>query len=143
MWVWEPGEVTPYQRATLHALRLERERHAEQTEIERLRIEQEYALKQQALEAELAMVRARVEADHASGLLDLERARLQANIDKGQSPASIQAKLIDSLPVIVERLPKPEELRSVTIGGTDGSTLAGLVAQLGAVLGAVKSIGAE
>ncbi|TML30862.1 MAG: hypothetical protein E6G35_05610 [Actinobacteria bacterium] len=129
--------------ATLHALRLERERHAEQTEIERLRIEQEYALKQQALEAELAMVRARVEADHASGLLDLERARLQANIDKGQSPASIQAKLIDSLPVIVERLPKPEELRSVTIGGTDGSTLAGLVAQLGAVLGAVKSIGAE
>ena len=89
------------------------------------------------------MVRARVEADHASGLLDLERARLQANIDKGQSPASIQAKLIDSLPVIVERLPKPEELRSVTIGGTDGSTLAGLVAQLGAVLGAVKSIGAE
>jgi len=89
------------------------------------------------------MVRARVEADHASGLLDLERARLQANIDKSQSPASVQVRLIESLPEILERMPKPDELRSVTIGGADPTTLTGLVAQLGAVLGALKSIAAE
>jgi SPFH domain/Band 7 family protein len=124
---------------TLHALRLERERHAEQTEIERLRIEQEYALKQQALDAELTMVRSRVDSEHAAALLALERARLQAAIDNDQSPANVQAKLIESLPEIVERMPKPDELRAVTIGG-DGTTLAGLVAELGAVVGALKAI---
>jgi len=127
---------------TLHALRLERERHAEQTEIERLRIEQEYALKQQALDAELAMVRSRVESEHSGALLELERARLQAAIDNDQSPANVQAKLIESLPEIVERLPKPDELRTVNVGGTDPTTLAGLVAELGAVLGALRSIAA-
>jgi hypothetical protein len=126
--------------STLHALRLERERHAEQTEIERLRIEQEYALKQQALDAELAMVRSRADAEHGVGLLELERTRLQADIDNGQSPANVQAKLIASLPEIVERMPKPDELRAVTIGGTDGTTLAGLVAELGAVVDALKGI---
>jgi hypothetical protein len=125
---------------TLHALRLERERHAEQTEIERLRIEQEYALKQQALDAELAMVRSRVDADHASALLGLERARLQADIDNDQSASNVQARLIENLPEIVSRLPKPDELRTVVIGGTDGATLAGVVAQLGAVLEALKGI---
>jgi hypothetical protein len=128
-----------HNETTLHTLRLERERHAEQTEIERLRIEQEYALKQQALDAELAMVRSRVESEHSGALLDLERARLQAAIDNDQSPWNVQAKLIAALPEIVERLPKPDELRSVTVGA-DSTTLTGLVAELGAVLGALRSI---
>jgi hypothetical protein len=132
------GEL--HNETTLHALRLERERHAEQTEIERLRIEQEYALKQQSLAGDLAMLRSQAEADHAGALLELERARLQADIDNNQSPVSVQARLVGALPEIVERLPKPDELRSVTIGGTDSTTLTGLIAQLGAVLGALKSI---
>jgi hypothetical protein len=43
------------------------------------------------------------------------------------------------LPEIVARMPKPAELRAVTIGGNDGTTLAGLVAELGAVLAALRS----
>ena len=129
-----------HNETTLHALRLERERHAEQTEIERLRIEQEYALKQQALDAELTMVHSRVESDHGTALLELERARLQAAIDNDQSPAKVQAMLVESLPEIVERLPKPDELRTVAIGGSDSTRLAGVVAELGAVLGALRSI---
>jgi hypothetical protein len=86
------------------------------------------------------MVRSRVDADHASALLGLERARLQADIDNDQSASNVQARLIENLPEIVSRLPKPDELRTVVIGGTDGATLAGVVAQLGAVLEALKGI---
>jgi hypothetical protein len=125
--------------ATLHALRLERERQAEEAEMARQRIEQEYALKRLTLDRELAMAKSRAEANHETVLLDLERDRLRAAIDNDQSPARLQAKLVESLPDIVARLPKPAELRAVTIGGNDATTLAGLVAELGAVLGALRS----
>ena len=59
-------------------------------------------------------------------------------IDNERSAASVQAQLIGALPEIVERLPKPHELCSVTIGG-NGSTLAGLTAELTAVVDAVRS----
>jgi hypothetical protein len=124
---------------TLHALRLERERNAEELEIRRLRLEQEYALKRLELDAELAMVRSRTETAHDGALLDLERDRIRAAIDNDQSPASVQAKLVESLPEIVAKLPQPAELRSVAIGGTDSTTLAGLLAQLGAALTALRT----
>jgi hypothetical protein len=85
------------------------------------------------------MARSHAEADHANALLGLERDRQRAAIDNDQSPARVQARLIESLPEIVGQLPKPAELRAVTIGGNDGTTLAGLVAELGAVLGALRS----
>jgi SPFH domain / Band 7 family len=124
---------------TLHALRLERERNAEELEIRRLRLEQEYAMKRLELDAELAMARSRTETAHEAALLDLERERIRAAIDNDQSPANVQAKLIEALPDIAARLPKPAELRSVAIGGTDSTTLAGLIAQLGAALTALRS----
>jgi hypothetical protein len=124
---------------TLHALRLERERNAEELEIRRLRLEQEYALKRLELDAELAMARARTETEHDGTLLELERYRIRQAIDNDQSPTSVQAKLVESLPDIVAKLPQPAELRSVAIGGTDSTTLAGLLAQLGAALTALRS----
>ncbi len=124
---------------TLHALRLERERQAEEAEMARQRIEQEYAAKRLTLDHELAMQRSRTDATHASALLDLERDRIRAAIENDQSPARIQARLIETLPDIVSRLPKPDELRAVTIGGNDSTTVAGLVAELGAVIGALRS----
>ncbi len=105
----------------------------------RQRVEQEYALKRLTLDAELGMAQSRTESDHQSALLELERDRQRAAIDDDQSPARVQALLVDRLPEIVSRLPKPDELRAVTIGGTDGTTLSGLVAELGAVLGALRS----
>jgi hypothetical protein len=125
--------------ATLHELRLERERQAEEAQMARQRIEQEYALKRLALDGDLGMARSRTEADHEADLLVVERDRQRAAIDNDQSPARVQARLIDALPQIVARLPKPDELRTVTINGTDGTSLAGLVAELGAVLGALRT----
>jgi regulator of protease activity HflC (stomatin/prohibitin superfamily) len=124
---------------TMHALGLERQRNADETEIGRLRIEREHLLKRLSLDGELALARSQTEATHQRALLELERDRLQAAIDNDQSPASIQAKLVGSLPDIVGRLPKPTELRSVTIGGNGTTTVAGLLAELTAVVAALRS----
>jgi hypothetical protein len=124
---------------TLHALSLERQRNAEETEVGRLRIDQEYALRRLRVDAELALARSEAEATHDRELLELERDRIRAGIDNEQSPASIQAALVRSLPDIVDKLPKPAELRSVTIGGNDATTVTGLLAELTAVVGALRS----
>ena len=124
---------------TLHALALERARQAEEAEVGRARLEAEYALKRLGLDGELALARARTESSHEAALLGLERDRIRATIDNEQTPVSIQAKLVDSLPSIVKELPKPAELRSVTIGGNDSTTVAGLVAELASVVGALRS----
>src|SRR5436305_618262 len=76
---------------------------------------------------------------HEQSLLELERARQRAAIDNAQSAEAIQAKLVDALPEIVARLPKPAELRSVTIGGNDATTVGGLLAELAGVVGALRS----
>jgi hypothetical protein len=125
--------------ATLHELALERARDAEELEVGRLRLEREHAMKRLALDGDLALSRSRTESAHDSALLQLERERIKATINNGQSPESIQAKLIDALPEIVAKLPKPAELRSVTIGGHDSSTVTGLLAELAAVVGAIRS----
>ena len=123
----------------LHALALERERDAQELEVGRLRLEREYALQRVELDGELALTRSRVESAHAAALLDLERDHVRASIDNDQSAAAIQAKLIDSLPEVAARLPKPAELRSVTVGGTGAGTIAGLIAELTAVVGALRT----
>jgi hypothetical protein len=125
---------------TLHALALERARDAEELEVGRLRLAREHAIKQLDLDGELALVRARGETAHAAALLGLERDRIRASIDNEQSPESIQAKLVGSLPEIVAKMPKPAEVRSVTIGGNDSTTVAGLLAELSAVVGSLRSV---
>ncbi len=125
---------------TLHALGLERARDAEELEVGRLRLEREYAMKRLSLDGDLALTRSRSESAHDAALLDLERDRIRTAIDNEQSSESIQAKLVDSLPEIVAQLPKPAELKAVTIGGRDSTTVAGLLAELTAVVGALKSV---
>lgn len=124
---------------TRHALRMERERHAEEAETGRLRIEREQELKRLELESQLELARAQVQSEHERALLDLDRARLLADIENGQTPASLQAKLIGSLPEIMARLPKPAELRTVSINGSDRTTVSGLLAELAAVIGTLRS----
>jgi hypothetical protein len=123
---------------TRHALALERERSADEAEIGRLRLEREYELKRLGLQGDLEMAASQAQSGHERALLDLERDRIRAVIANDQSPAAIQAKLVDSLPEVVAKLPKPAELRSVTIGGNDVSSLAGLVAELASVVAALK-----
>jgi hypothetical protein len=124
----------------LHGLRLERDRIEDELAVGREHAAVEHELAQLALDGELALAQARTEAKHTRLLLELERIRLRAAIDNEASPGSLQAKLIDALPSIVAELPKPDELRAVTIGGPDGHTVAGLIAELGAVVNALPSV---
>jgi hypothetical protein len=128
---------------TLHALRLERERTIEEAETGRLRIGTEQELARLRTEGELDLAAARGRSEHELALLELELERIRATLANEQTPASIQAQLVASLPEIMERLPKPDELRSVTIGGNDATTVAGLIAELSGVLGALRSAAAR
>jgi len=128
-----------HNETALHALALERARDAEELEVGRMRLEREHELRRLALDGELTLARSRTESEHAASLLKLERQRIRAGIDNEQSPESIQARLIDSLPEIVAQLPKPAELRAVTIGGDGATTVSGLLAELAAVVGALRA----
>ncbi|MEY9910721.1 regulator of protease activity HflC (stomatin/prohibitin superfamily) [Catenulispora sp. MAP12-49] len=123
----------------LHTLALERERHEQETVMARLRLEEEQELSRMRLEAELAAARARHAADHDRQLMELERERVRAEIANARSAAALQAELIGRLPEIVEHLPAPSEYKAVTVGGSDPGTLAGIVAQVSAVLSAMKT----
>jgi regulator of protease activity HflC (stomatin/prohibitin superfamily) len=125
----------------LHALRLERERAAEDTEIARLRLERDQLLRQLTQDGELALAAAAADSVHARALMEIERERLRAGIDNEQTDASLSAKLIYTLPEIAGKMPVPAELRSVTIGGNDTTSLSGLVAELSSVIGALRSTG--
>jgi hypothetical protein len=123
----------------VHALELERQRHEQESVMARLRLEEEQELVRMRLEADLAAARARVTAQHETAMLELDRQRMRAEIDNGRSEAALRSELIEALPGIVEKLPSPGEYKSVTIGGTDSATLAGLAAQLSAVVNVLKN----
>ena len=132
-------EVAELEKETaLQALRLEREMSAEKTETSRLQISADQELTRLKVEGELSEAEARARSTHERALLDLERERTRHSLANEQTPASLQARLIETLPEIMEKLPKPDELRSVTIGGDDVTTLAGLIAQISGILKALS-----
>jgi len=113
-------------------------------------------------EAELARTRAaehaaarQLEVERALTVNDLERAAAnrQAKVDvelleatqrvtNSLSAEALQARLIELLPAIADKLPRPNELKSITIGGTGaGNETAGLtslIAQLMAIVDGIK-----
>ncbi|MFC7247819.1 SPFH domain-containing protein [Catellatospora aurea] len=124
---------------TLHELQLEQQRHAQETEMRRLRLELEQTLQRLTLDHELAVARDRAEQLHAAALLELERDRVGQDIANGRSPEAVQAELIARLPEIVAKLPKPDEVRTVNLSGADGGSLSGIVAELAAAVTAIRS----
>ncbi|MGW0251192.1 SPFH domain-containing protein [Nocardia goodfellowii] len=117
------------QETALHALRLEREQHDQKVENLRRRLE----LQSQELDGKLAGAAAESQARHNAELLALERERVRVDTANTQNAANLQAQLVDGLPDIVAKLPKPAELKSYQIGG-DFSTVSALLTQIGAVV---------
>lgn len=116
-------------QTALHALRLEREKHAEQVENLRLREE----LRRLELDAELALDEARQRSEHEGKMLALDRARRRVDNDNAQNEANVRAALVANLPEIVSKLPAPAELKTYQLGG-DLSGLGALLAQFTALL---------
>ena len=130
----------PGERDGRHALALDGERHAAEHEVARLRMEREQALRAPRADGELALARAAGRGRPRQALLDLDRDRVRGEIDNapvaGEHPGPARST---RCPEIVAQLPKPTELRAVTIGGRDPTTVTGLLAELAAVVGALRS----
>jgi hypothetical protein len=72
----------------------------------------------------------------------MELLEARQRVLNGLSPANVQARLVELLPSIAEKLPQPQELRSVTIGSgagaQEGQAIATLVAQMMALTKALR-----
>lgn len=123
-------------QSALHALRLEREQHADKLDDARRQAER-VALRQ---EADLALAQAKTRVAHEAALLELDRQRAGIDNANSRNAATMQAELIEALPAIVDKLPAPTELRSVQIGG-DTTGVASVVAQLSEIITAIRKTG--
>ena len=68
--------------------------------------------------------------DAWQGERDVEVLAKRRAAENELSDGLVRSRLIDRLPEIAAALPKPEELRQVTVNGDGASALTGLVAQL-------------
>ncbi len=103
----------------------EKEKMAREAELERMGVERE--LVQEGM---------RLEAQNRQRAREIELESLRRKVDNDVSAEALRLKLIEALPGIAERMPKPAELKSFTIGGQDG--LGSLVAGLFKVIEMVK-----
>jgi len=156
-------EAQTYDRDSLETAR--RAQREQETERDQARLRHETALQAAELEkvrlaheAEVAQARAReaagaarLEAETKIAVDDLRRAaanrqaeaelrflEARQRIANETSQGNLSARLIEALPLVAEKLPKPSELRSISIGNGsgahDGQALASLVAQLMALV---------
>lgn len=131
--------------ATEKARRLADEELAQQQhELEAKRLAREL----EAVERELALERGRAELERYRAANAIERAQrdhearcereerdvvlLQKRrvVENDLTEAHVKAQLVARLPEIAAAMPKPEELRAITVGGDGAGSLTGLVAQL-------------
>jgi flotillin len=123
-------------RTQLQAAELESARVQAEAAVAKLRQLEELAREETAVKARLTLEEAAtlVRQRHEQG--DLANEATRQKIANDLSSNHLQAKLIAALPEVAEKLPKPTELRTVSIdgGGSGAGSLAALVAQLGAVL---------
>lgn len=93
----------------------EREKMERDAELKRLRVEQELIQQGMRQEADQRWTRGKIELES-----------LRRKIDNDLSPEALQLRLVQALPEIAAKLPKPQELKSFTVGGGDAlSSLAG------------------
>lgn len=121
---------------TLRALELEKALVGRQAELERLQTETSLALERVRTQAAIALAVERARGEHQRAELQTSAQALRQAIENGLTPAALQVRTLEALPAIVEKLPKPDELRSVTFGGTTD----GLTAAVGQVLATVQAL---
>jgi regulator of protease activity HflC (stomatin/prohibitin superfamily) len=129
-------EALAVQAHQLEAAKAARELEAvhRQVELERARAELE-TLRREREDREHA---ARVARESA----DVEILRKRRGVENEWSEGHVKAALIARLPEIAAAMPRPEELRQITVAGDGGNALTGLVAQLlGVIEGASRRNG--
>jgi len=93
---------------------------------EKEKIEREAELARLRLEHEITQVGMRQEAENRQAGRQLEFEAARRKIDNDLSEAAVRTRLIEALPGIAEKMPHPQELRSISVGGGDAvSSLVG------------------
>lgn len=130
-------------QTALQKLELDKARVAAETDAAKQKLAGQHALQRQQVDSDCALELAK--ADAASKRAALETAALAARqqVDNGLTTANLQARVISQLPDVMAKLPKPTELRAITIGGdgAEGQSIAGAVAQIVAVVKALDGVG--
>jgi hypothetical protein len=104
---------------------------------EKEKMEKEAALSRLRLEQQLIEEGMRLEAQNRQAEKEIALEAARRKVDNDLSASALQMKLIESLPGIAEKMPHPKELKSFTVGGSDG--LASLVGGLLKVVETVRS----
>jgi hypothetical protein len=131
------------QQTALKKLELEKLRVAAETEAMRLKLGGQQALAKLQAEAEAALDLVRAEATSRRQTLEIASLSARQDVQNKLSDSNLQARIIETLPSVVEKMPKPVELRTVQIGGNgvgDGQSLAGVVAQIIAAVNALQGV---
>jgi hypothetical protein len=120
---------TAQKTAELEAVRIARD-----AEIALARARHAAELAQKAAEAELALAELRRAAANRQTEAELRFLEARQRIANDTSQGHLHARLIEALPLVAEKLPRPDEFKAISIGGGggsgDGGALAALIAQL-------------
>ncbi|WPB82169.1 SPFH domain-containing protein [Archangium violaceum] len=135
------------QQSALQAAELEKARLAVEADLAKQKQEAEAAQSKREALAAIELLDTQRAAANRQKRVELELLEYRQRILNGLSSANLQARMVELLPSIAEKMPRPQELRSVTIGGgagaQEGQALTTLVAQMMALVGAMRPEGEQ
>jgi flotillin len=133
-------------QSTLHNAELDKERLKIEAALAALEHEEQATHRKRQAQLEVELTDIDRAAANRQARTELELLDRREGIHNGRSSANVQARMLELLPVVAEKLPKPDELRSVSVGtagSQDGQALTTFVAQMMALLGALRAGGPD
>jgi len=128
---------------TLAAAELEKVRVTREAEVSRIRAKEQAAAHRFDVEAAIALEELQHAARNKQIETEIRFAEARQKIANDTSSNHLHARLIETLPMVAEKLPKPDELKAISIGGGghDTQALGSLVAQVMAIVDGFKTNG--
>lgn len=131
-------------RLALQQMELEARRVSAELEATRRQMELEQTraeLERQRAQAAIDIARLQHEAEAARAERDVELLRQRRAVDNDVTDAALKSQLIARLPEVAAALPKPDEVRTVTVGGSPDGPAASLLGLVAGVMGMVERNG--
>jgi hypothetical protein len=127
-------------QTALQKIDLEKARVAAETEANKAKLQAQYAVQKMSADAEAAIDLVKAEMVNKRAALEIASLGARMKVQNEVSPTAIQARIVEKLPEVMDKLPKPAELKAITIGGNgaDAQSVAGVVAQVVSVVNALK-----
>ncbi|MBL8916155.1 MAG: hypothetical protein JNM17_35975 [Archangium sp.] len=136
----ESARALAIETTTTHLknLELEKQRHTADVAFQQAKSDAALAAEKRVLDAKLAMEVAKAASALEKAKHDTEALALAQAVENGLTAAGLQARVLEAMPAMLEKMPKPNELKSVNIGGS-GDALPAAVAQVMSVIDAMKT----